>query len=677
MINIPKQPNANTPPTWNQVGNSDVNGTLWASTGLDFSKNEGKLRLGKRILLATGSVDNSLMSGYPVAFKNFNNINFTIMGSSVWEGFDLNSTVATADAHITAGTVTITIAVPGVVTFVSHGFSNNTPIKFSTTGALPTGLVAGTIYYVNKIDSDTFSVSAVVGNTAITTSGSQSGVQSVTSLTPIVNSNYSDMEVFFSSLFVSGDSSASDRNLYYLFGSSASWSIIPSMVDLGFAVSMTVYGNKLYAAAGSNIRSVNSDLTSNVSGTYTVSIPDSGLLITFIRAASNRIWIGTTNFSKGKGYIYEWDGTSVQVTKSYRLASSGALSCVIKDDIPYVMDANGELLYWNGGTFVPVAQLNRINHKMLTGYQNINNTRFIHPNGMSLIEEKICLLINGQNGDGTNDETLPSGIWEYDETRGLTHKYSICQTKLEASVLIDFGQLNLAAVGGLFEFNPAIENGFLAGANYYADATTVKSGIFYSNLASQTQIQRAGSFITTKLTATDGSPYNIPTIKAMWDSIFTIYKKLLSNNDKIVLKYRVIDVSPVQATITWTSVTTFTVLNASVNIANYWVSGIGGEVEFLNGIGAGVCSHIINAVLAGGTWTVTLDNFFPQATGTAIARFQNWQKISSITPNNDTQNSDTISVPATWIEFKYWIQFTGKDEIERIIITNSNNLPAK
>lgn len=84
----------------------------------------------------------------------------------------VNGTFATASA-----TITVTIATPGVVTWTAHGLSANAPVSFETTGALPTGLTEGTIYYVvgASITADTFQVSATSGGAAINTSGSQSG----------------------------------------------------------------------------------------------------------------------------------------------------------------------------------------------------------------------------------------------------------------------------------------------------------------------------------------------------------------------------------------------------------------------------------------------------------------------------------------------------------------------
>jgi hypothetical protein len=91
-----------------------------------------------------------------------------------------NLRLGAADAAGSA-TVTITIATPGVVTWSGHGLSTGTPVIFSTTGALPTGITAGTTYYVIAVDTNTFRIATSLANalagTAVNTSGSQSGTQ--------------------------------------------------------------------------------------------------------------------------------------------------------------------------------------------------------------------------------------------------------------------------------------------------------------------------------------------------------------------------------------------------------------------------------------------------------------------------------------------------------------------
>jgi microcystin-dependent protein len=72
--------------------------------------------------------------------------------------------------------VVLTLASPGIVNWTAHGLPENAPVKFATTGALPTGLIAGTTYYVRPtISANGFSVAATPGGAAINFTGSQSG----------------------------------------------------------------------------------------------------------------------------------------------------------------------------------------------------------------------------------------------------------------------------------------------------------------------------------------------------------------------------------------------------------------------------------------------------------------------------------------------------------------------
>ena len=77
-------------------------------------------------------------------------------------------------------TVTLTIASPCVLTS-TVAFADNTPFTFTTTGALPTGLLPGVTYYLKYITASTYNISATSGGSAINTSGSQSGTQVISS----------------------------------------------------------------------------------------------------------------------------------------------------------------------------------------------------------------------------------------------------------------------------------------------------------------------------------------------------------------------------------------------------------------------------------------------------------------------------------------------------------------
>jgi microcystin-dependent protein len=78
-------------------------------------------------------------------------------------------------------TFTVSIATPAVFTAVGHGLSNGDALRFTTTGALPTGLNTTTTYYViaTGLTSDAFQVSTSRGGSAVNTSGTQSGTHTL------------------------------------------------------------------------------------------------------------------------------------------------------------------------------------------------------------------------------------------------------------------------------------------------------------------------------------------------------------------------------------------------------------------------------------------------------------------------------------------------------------------
>jgi hypothetical protein len=77
-----------------------------------------------------------------------------------------------------APTVTMTIATPCVVT-TTLNLPDLTPLVFETSGALPTGLLVGTTYYTRYVSATTFKLSLTPTGAFINTSGSQSGVQTI------------------------------------------------------------------------------------------------------------------------------------------------------------------------------------------------------------------------------------------------------------------------------------------------------------------------------------------------------------------------------------------------------------------------------------------------------------------------------------------------------------------
>lgn len=80
-------------------------------------------------------------------------------------------------------TVTISVAAPGVVTWNNHGLLAGQPVIFSNDGgALPTGLTAGTVYYViaSGLTANSFSVAATPDGAGIETTGAGTGTNVAT-----------------------------------------------------------------------------------------------------------------------------------------------------------------------------------------------------------------------------------------------------------------------------------------------------------------------------------------------------------------------------------------------------------------------------------------------------------------------------------------------------------------
>ena len=125
---------------------------------------------------------------------------------------------------------TVTIASPAVVSS-TISLLDNTPVILTSTAypsALPTGLTAGTTYYVKNSTGLTFNLSATPGGAAINTSGSQSGTHYILSNAVPVTSMYgaSNVPLMQNFLFVSDVS-----RFVFAFGTNDPFSSTPTTQD--------------------------------------------------------------------------------------------------------------------------------------------------------------------------------------------------------------------------------------------------------------------------------------------------------------------------------------------------------------------------------------------------------------------------------------------------------------
>lgn len=85
--------------------------------------------------------------------------------------------------------VTISVASPGVITWPGgHGLEAGSPVVFTGNGGtLPTGLTAGTVYYVREtgLTPTTFTVSATPGGAAVATTAAGSATSITATASPV------------------------------------------------------------------------------------------------------------------------------------------------------------------------------------------------------------------------------------------------------------------------------------------------------------------------------------------------------------------------------------------------------------------------------------------------------------------------------------------------------------
>jgi hypothetical protein len=475
-----------------------------------------------------------------------------------------------------------------------------------------------------------------------------------------------DSEIYDGSLFVTGN------NKLYKLATTGNWSTITG--GLGARGAIIKYGNKLYFVHNGSEIAYSTGSTPTTPTSYSVGGSNAvgstlnlaffggstSNTITSLRASSNRIWIATMNERGGKGRIYEWDGASTDPIRFYVLESAGALAMTIKDDVPWIVDTDGRLLAYNGGAFVEKARLPVKNYRYLRNpFATLATDRFIHFNGMSVVEDRIQLLINGQyqKENLPLEPELPSGIWEYTDSNGLYHKESLSTWIYQSTTTAaDYGISRLKSVGALATFKSTSDasnyNGSLiCGAEYYTDATTAAKGIFIDD--TNDTIVKTGFLVTPE--------YHSATTLDNFQSAILKHRQFLDADDSIVIKYRTEKVAALEITGTWTSTTTFT---TSTNLGAY----LGYEVFITNGKGAGIAAHI-SSVTGSGTYTVTLDEAIGDSSGTFKALVENWTKCAASASGEQFKEFSFLAA-SEFIQLKTFFKVTGEFEMNELQVNN-------
>lgn len=545
-------------------------------------------------------------------------------------------------------------------------YSNNdsAAFDFSGLGYVALGTYSGSYYTVSTAVWEG-------GNSAFDTPSSVSSTPSI--------SDEGDTISFNDRAWVSGETS-----LWYSASGNlgGSWTEVTSSgLTANTSHLLAVLGNRLYVTDNNDeVHTVNSSNAYTSTGTGTLNLGLNGYSITALMAGSDRVWVAASptgdNGQAQICWVYEWDGESENnPTRKYPVQTQGILGGVMVNDVPYLLDVKGRLLAFRGADFSEVARFPLEKDELLWGVgQAILRNRAIHPRGMIYDGDEILIHINNRIENSTSTPAYTSkfsgGVWAWNPDNGLYHKFSssYVDTSDTGTNITDYGQSRVERVGPIIEFRPnnkaATDGGsYIWSASFFDNADSGAgdgiTGIFTDDTFDNTQ--KWGYFITSQIFSQD--------MLDVWQKIYTIYKKLITSTDKIVVKYRTEDDVPTEASITWVDTDTFT---TTTDVSSYVE---GDEVQIIQGVGGGKSAHISSISEAGGTYTVNLDDTFTGATTTtAKAFFSKWVKAGEITQTNDTEQYKGLTLmeknTSPFVQFKVCMQFTGENEIYKHVVVN-------
>jgi len=236
----------------NYVYSGNSNGLDIFGTGQSFGVGagpyQGQFNIGYGLFTPSSSTSNSITITNPTNYTGL----FTAGSSVVFTQSPtatLYTVLSSTYSATTPVTVTISIGSPAVITVPSSLPANGTAIKFSTTGALPTGLSVGNTYYVVNGSGLTFNVAIVPGGTPVNTSGTQSGTQTISYGATTV--------VTFTSTIPSSPTTVYLANTYFKPNPNLLWQFDYQYSATGGALNLVIH-------PGLNLANIDNGVTSQV-----------------------------------------------------------------------------------------------------------------------------------------------------------------------------------------------------------------------------------------------------------------------------------------------------------------------------------------------------------------------------------------------------------------------------
>lgn len=343
--------------TWYEIAAIASDTSLTLNTAANISSGAYVI---EEIRISLNCTNATLYNGGIHLIKGLNYGTFSSGGTTIVEATATDNLRASYLLRDKANqTCTITVATPGVVTAVGHGFAAGDLVSFSTTGTIPTGATVNTTFYVSAtgLTADAFQFSATLGGASVNTTGSSSGTHTVYSGnlnigmgmgvddTTISNTNV-DIYLLNSdnattvritkfnlraALTVSGGISVSAFTLKTLgmttvgtvqqVGNGRIFSVAHGAAS-GIKSLYFVTSSRVYRSAVADITSNSSSWLSdfmleNPPGTITTNLATAAMVQVDYSATIDRLLIATTLAGRHGTYVAKYDTTSPQFEKIF------------------------------------------------------------------------------------------------------------------------------------------------------------------------------------------------------------------------------------------------------------------------------------------------------------------------------------------------------------------------
>lgn len=427
------------------------------------------------------------------------------------------------------------------------------------------------------------------------------------------------------------------------------------------------FNNRVYFFVPTgNIWSFSDASAPSTSGTYTFVVTPP-FKVTNIKANDRGIWIATSNNEGTGAKVILWDGVTENVADAeYKIDDPAVLTMEIYKGTPYIITSSGLLCAFNGSYFEEVARFPFTNIPLVgrardgVELSSTNTSKWIHNNGMAIIDTKLHFLVSPNSEDYTDGEDFGdykklAGVWCYDEEIGLYHRFAL-STNSDDTIPALQGQIKhvgaLVPAGDDSSLSSSEFGKFVCSASYFVENNddTEAYGIFGYRYLPDSNRMNIGYAVTNKFYSEQ--------VSEMWNALY-IATDDLDGGDRIDIKYKTRDITAIESGITWASTTSFTTTDSSWgDIKTNFEAGMGYECRILYGQGAGVLSQITDISEASGTYTVTLDRVHTGvvATNTAKARIENWTLVRTLTDADNVNGAlikCPIAVASEWIKYKF------------------------